>query len=188
MAAVELAPDTPTLLARAAGGDERAFGELYRRHQRAVAAVVAAKLASPDDRADAVQETFVRAWRRIATIEDPQRLLPWLYAIARNVCTDLQRASARRPSTSLDALELDEESADLGPDGTAELSALVAAIGEVGALLSRRDAAVLSMVVNLGFGPPDVAVALGITENNARVVVHRARRRLLRELALRGLP
>jgi DNA-directed RNA polymerase specialized sigma24 family protein len=46
------------------------------------------------------------------------------------------------------------------------------------AQLSARDAAAISMVVHLGFGPNEVAAALDISYGNAKVVLHRARQRL----------
>jgi RNA polymerase sigma factor (sigma-70 family) len=49
---------------------------------------------------DAVQETFVKAWRASSTF-DPQRDLgPWLYTIARRVALDIGRRERRRPATT----------------------------------------------------------------------------------------
>ena len=50
--------------------------------------------------------------------------------------------------------------------------------------LSRRDAAAVTMVTQLGFTPAQVADALGVTQGAAKVIVHRARRRLRNALAL----
>jgi RNA polymerase sigma-70 factor (ECF subfamily) len=45
---------------------------------------------------DAVQETFVRAWRNAATFEGRSSVRSWLYRIATNVCIDMQRQVQRR--------------------------------------------------------------------------------------------
>ena len=50
-------------------------------------------------------------------------------------------------------------------------------------MLSSRDAAAMSMAVNLGFGPSEIAAALDITPGNAKVVLHRARKRLREAMA-----
>ena len=50
--------------------------------------------------------------------------------------------------------------------------------------LSPRDAAAVTMVTQLGFAPGQVAAALGVTPGAAKVIVHRARRRLRNALAL----
>ena len=46
------------------------------------------------------------------------------------------------------------------------------------AVLSPRDATVLTLVAQLGFTSADLSEALGVTQNNAKVILHRARRRL----------
>jgi RNA polymerase sigma-70 factor (ECF subfamily) len=57
---------------------------------------------------DAVQETMVRAWRRIDGFEGRSTLRTWLYSIATNVCLDMRRRPHRRP-----------QPIDLGPSSTA---------------------------------------------------------------------
>ena len=50
---------------------------------------------------DMVQETMVRAWRNIGTLNpDPQALRPWLFAVARRIAVDRFRAVAVRPKES----------------------------------------------------------------------------------------
>ncbi len=67
-------------------------------------------LGSAADAEDAVQETFVRAWRGIDRFEGRAALRTWLYKIASNVCFDALAANQRRampvdlgPSTTFDA-------------------------------------------------------------------------------------
>ena len=53
-------------------------------------------LGSAFEAEDAVQETFIRAWRGYATFEGRSALRSWLYRIATNVCLDMLGASQRR--------------------------------------------------------------------------------------------
>jgi RNA polymerase sigma-70 factor (ECF subfamily) len=53
-------------------------------------------LASPFDADDAVQETFIRAWRGYDSFEGRASLRSWLYKIATNVCLDIRRSVERR--------------------------------------------------------------------------------------------
>src|SRR5579859_1762110 len=53
-------------------------------------------LGSPFEAEDAVQETFLRAWRAYDRFEGRSALRSWLYRIATNVCMDLLSSRARR--------------------------------------------------------------------------------------------
>jgi len=62
-------------------------------------------LGSFEEAEDAVQETFLRAWRRRDTFDGSAAYRAWLYRIATNVCLDLMRRNNRRPrSRSLESL------------------------------------------------------------------------------------
>ena len=149
---------TAELVRRAAQGDQPSFTALYDRYARSVAAVVADRLRSPDDRADAVQDTFIRAWSKLDTLRDTEQFAPWLYAIARNAATSIGRRHARRAESELpDAAELAAPGASAAE--LTESAELLDAVSSAGALLSPRDATVLSLAVNLGFGPAEIAVA-----------------------------
>jgi RNA polymerase sigma-70 factor (ECF subfamily) len=68
-------------------------------------------LGSSHDGDDVVQETLLRAWRAKGSLDDPQRVRPWLYRIATNVCLDELK---RRPPRLL-ASDASPPSADAGP-------------------------------------------------------------------------
>lgn len=166
-------------------GDRQAFEPLYRENLGAVYSAVRDQLRDPERIADAVQETFARALASLDKLRDPDRFRPWLLAIARHTAVDFRRSQNR--------VVLDElTDTDLAtPDGhdPAELAALRDTAALVSGLvvgLSQRDAVALSLVT-LGFEVADIATALRITHGAAKVMLHRARRRLRAALVLQLL-
>jgi RNA polymerase sigma-70 factor (TIGR02960 family) len=72
------------------------FGELAERHRRELHVHCYRMLASFDEAQDAVQETFLRAWRGRSGFDGSGQFRAWLYRIATNVCLDMLRSSGRR--------------------------------------------------------------------------------------------
>ena len=77
-------------------GDEAAFAALTDRHRRELHIHCYRMLASFDEAEDAVQETFLRAWRGRDGFEGGALVRAWLYRIATNVCLDMLRRRSRR--------------------------------------------------------------------------------------------
>jgi RNA polymerase sigma-70 factor, ECF subfamily len=92
---VDATPAAP-LLAAAAAGDAEAFCQLTGPHRRELAVHCYRMLGSLDDAEDAVQETLLKAWRRLSGFEGRSSLRAWLYRIATNVCLDALDHRARR--------------------------------------------------------------------------------------------
>ncbi len=89
-------------------------------HRRELTGYCYRMLGSGSEAEDAVQETFIRAWRRIDSFEGRSSLRSWLYRIAHNVCLDMVRSVQRRarpmelgPSSSADG--------DIGPTRSEEM-------------------------------------------------------------------
>ncbi|HEY8455495.1 MAG TPA: RNA polymerase sigma factor [Actinopolymorphaceae bacterium] len=177
--------DVASLVEAVRGGDREAFAPLYREHVGAVHLAVRDHLHDPERIADAVQETFARALASLHKLRDPGRFRPWLLAIARHTAVDIRRNQNRISLDELDETDLTTQDAD----DPAELAALRDLAGVVNGLvigLSQRDAIALSLVT-LGFDVADIAAALQVKKGAAKVVLHRARRRLRAALVLQLL-
>jgi RNA polymerase sigma-70 factor (ECF subfamily) len=85
---------------------EREFGALVERHRRELHVHCYRMLASFDEAEDAVQETFLRAWRNRERYEEGTYFRAWLYRIATNVCLDLLRSRSRQATEMTSFAEL----------------------------------------------------------------------------------
>ena len=170
----------------AIGHDPDAFEAFYRQHLEAVQSFVARRVESPEDAADLTAEVFLatirasRDYRGEAVVP-----LAWLYGIARRVVAGHHRSTARavRAVRRIDARELlDDESTDrivARLDGQREARRVYRSLAE----LPERQRAVVELVALDGLSLTEAAGALGISPGNARVLYHRARRRLAGALA-----
>ena len=179
-------PQDGELVRRVREGDRNAFTDLYRRHAGAVHAAVRDNVRDADTAADVVQESFARALARLDTLREPDRFRPWLLSIARHAAVDQRRHRGRVGALTDEAAEA-LPCQRPRPDDHAETTELAELLENGVAALSPRDATALSLVTHLGFGPSDLATALGVKPNAAKVIVHRARRRLRDAVALQVL-
>ena len=76
--------------------DEATFEDLTNQHRRELHVHCYRMLASFDEAEDAVQETFLRAWRARDTFGGDGQARAWLYRIATNACLDLLRSRRGR--------------------------------------------------------------------------------------------
>src|SRR5260370_5344772 len=83
---IGLPPDAE-VVARVLGGDTEAFSLIVRRYEASLLRFAARMLGSSGDAEDAVAESFVRAYRHLASCREPARLRTWLYRIVANRCT-----------------------------------------------------------------------------------------------------
>jgi len=92
-------PERSADVTAAVAGDEAAFSGLIERHRRELHVHCYRMLASFEEAEDAVQETFLRAWRSRDTFDGGSLFRAWLYRIATNVCLDTLRRNSRRLTT-----------------------------------------------------------------------------------------
>ena len=86
--------------------DRSEFTASVQRHRRELHVHCYRMLGSFEESEDAVQETFLRAWRRRDTLKAHSALRAWLYKIATNACLDALDKRPRRPTASGEVLWL----------------------------------------------------------------------------------
>jgi RNA polymerase sigma factor (sigma-70 family) len=167
------------LAVAAAAGDRGAFAGIYDRYADRLHDFCVGMLRDRDAAADCVQDVFCTAATTLNQLREPDKLRPWLYAIARNEA--LRRIRARRREQPTDELP-DAASADAGPDTLAARSELANLIAEAAGGLSDRDRTVLELGYRHGLEGPDLAEALGVSPATANKMVHRLRDTMQRSL------
>lgn len=142
---------------------------------------------NPAEAEDLTQETLLRAYGKLATLQDPARLTPWLYRIATNVTYDrFRQASYRhRPqSLSADAEGSDgqaaEDVADPEPrlDKVMEQQEMSSCVQDYIEALPQSYRAVILLHDVQGLTNPEIAEMLGLSLATVKIRLHRARNRL----------
>jgi len=166
------------------------FDELTRRHRRELHVHCYRMLASFDEAEDAVQETFLRAWRGRDSFDGSDQSRAWLYRIATNVCLDMLRTRRSVPRlTSFaevpwlqpypDTL-LDQASEAVSPEEAPEDAAIrreaisLAFLAALQVLPPRQRAALIARDV-LGWPAAETASALRTSVPAANSALQRAR-------------
>src|SRR5260370_8154827 len=80
-------PPDAEVVVRVLGGDAEAFSLIVRRYEASLLRFAARMLGSNGDAEDAAAESFVRAYRHLASCREPARLRTWLYPIVANPST-----------------------------------------------------------------------------------------------------
>jgi len=166
-----------SILVRAAqDGDVDAFEELVRRYQTSIYRVALRKLGSPADAQDAVQETFVRAWRALPRFRHDSAISTWLYRIVTRRALD--RIASRRSTGTLNEVE-----AEAGPDPAqaAEHQERLRAIRRAIAKLPPDQRAALVLREFEGLSYQEVAQVLGASVPAIKTRIHRARLTIIQQ-------
>jgi RNA polymerase sigma factor (sigma-70 family) len=160
------------MVAAIVAGQTGGLAAAYDRYAPALYAYCRGLLGEPADADDAVQDTFIIAAAKLDGLRDPDRLRPWLYAVARNECRRRLRSRAL-PAPLDEAGEMTDGTVDLGADvERAELRALV---GAVLAGLNPRDREIIELNLRHDLAGRDLADALGVSMNQAHALASRAR-------------
>lgn len=160
-------------LARAAAtGDRRAFAMIYDRYADRLHDFCIGMVRDRDAAADCVQDVFCLAATQLPKLREPDRLRPWLYAIARNEA--LRCIKNRRREQVSDELP-DAASGDAGPETLAARNELANLIAEAAGGLGDRDRMVLELAYRHGLDGPELANALEVSPGTANKMVSRLR-------------
>nr|WP_298133737.1 RNA polymerase sigma factor [uncultured Pseudoxanthomonas sp.] len=174
-------------LPAAARGDKAAYGRVVALCQNAITGMALAITRDVQASEDIAQEVFLKGWRQLATLKNPDSFLPWLREITRNLARDHLRAQRRRPMTGETAEIALTLAADTAPTPaeTVLQTEQERAAREVIAMLPEESREVLLLYYREGQRSRQVAALLGITDAAVRKRLSRARQYVREELMAR---
>ncbi len=175
--------DDVVLIQRILAGDETAFARLVRKYQKQVHTLAWRKIRDFHIAEDITQETFLQAYQKLETLEDPTRFPRWLYVIADRLCIAWLRKNQRQTEPL--------EEADLSGIETEAYSRFVATehaetfaearrdlVEKLLAKLKENNRTVVTLHYLEGMSYAEIVNLLGVPENTIRSRLRRARQQL----------
>jgi RNA polymerase sigma-70 factor (ECF subfamily) len=172
---VEAPPVEAELVHDTLAGNGGAFSELVRLHSRRVFNFLHQMTRQPQDAEDLAQQTFIKAYRSLHRFDTSRPLASWLLTIARR--TALNHFRAAKP---WDEMPDDVESVEPSPATQAEEHDQIDDIWETARRkLSQREFEVMWLRYGENLSVAETARVARLTQTHVKILVFRARRRLL---------
>ena len=174
------------LVYRSLAGDEVAFTTLVKKYQKNVHALAWRKVGDFHIAEELTQDTFLKAYEKLATLKNPSRFAGWLYVIANRLCI----AWHRKQKPSLEYLEttsgeeIEASSYRHYEDEQREEASVEYQRGRIKNLLEKLPESERTVVTLHYLGEMTskaISEFLGVSPNTVRSRLQRARNRLLKE-------
>jgi RNA polymerase sigma-70 factor (ECF subfamily) len=174
-------------VARARAGDSDGFRVLVERHSRSVFRLAYRVTGNEQDAEDAVQETFLRAYRQLNRYESRSSFGTWLYRITANYCLDLIRVRKRYQDQTGSASEEQDAMAAVPAADTPQDRMVFSAevrdrISSALAALSEQERMAFVLRHYEGCSIEQISGVLGIGDNAAKHSIFRAVQKLRKAL------
>ena len=173
------APTDADLAIAAAAGDRAALAAIYHRYSRRLHDFCAGMTRDHHAAADCVQDVFCTVAVELPKLREPDKLRPWLYAIARRAAL---RTLRERHRESAFGEVPDSAATGPGPFTTTARNELAQLITQVSDGLCERDRRVLDLAYRKGLSGADLADALGVSTESAKKLTQRLRDTVERSL------
>ena len=172
------------LVEQVKNGSRDAFRELYEEYYDRLYFFVLKNVGNKEAAEDITQDAFVRSLEKIGTLEKPENYVTWLHTIAYHKCTDLLRS--RRCDAYFDTDEELEDAMEnhslnepvMVPEDYATDKDRARQLKEMIDSLKPDMKSVLILYYYNDMSLADVAKTMGLTENNVKQKLFRARRKL----------
>jgi RNA polymerase sigma-70 factor (ECF subfamily) len=157
-------------------------------HRKPIYRYILGIVRDPATAEDLTQETLLRAHKKLSSLEDPDKLVTWLYRIATNLCHDRFRQSSFRhrpesldiPADDAQESRTEPAQADSEPtlDKAFEQKEMSACVQSYLTGLPDDYRAVILLHDAEGMTNPEISEMLGVSLANVKIRLHRARKKL----------
>ncbi|MEO8681538.1 MAG: RNA polymerase sigma factor [Vicinamibacterales bacterium] len=177
--------DYAALVTAAGSGNQAALERLLMRAQEVAWRFSKTVCGHADDAEDAMQEALIKTYRYVGRIREPQAFRPWLYRTVRNACLMSRRKKVDEPAhlQSWDEvlpgpegpMHLDAPHPGKDPEQLAHNAALRRRLRKAMRGLPAQYRAIVFLREMEGLSTREVAKVMGISEDNVKTRLHRAR-------------
>ena len=174
-AVVNALSEDAALAAACRSGDLRAYERLYAMHGARMKNLARNVLGNPIDAEDAVQETFLKVQRSIASFRGQSSFATWTYRILMNTCYDARRSRLRKKEVANDD---SEETPRHEPRAPGAHPALRMALERALAKLTQHQRDVFLLYEVEGFRHLEIARMLEMTEAASKNTLFQAKKNL----------
>ena len=175
-AAANAATEDAALAAACRAGDLHAYERLYSAHGARMKNLARNVLGSTTDAEDAVQETFLKVQRSIASFRGQSSFVTWTYRILINTCYDARRSRLRKKEVA--ANHDSEETPRPEPRAPGAHPSLKMALERALATLTRHQRDVFLLYEVEGFRHAEIADMMDITETASKNTLFQAKKNL----------
>ena len=175
--------DDVELIQRILAGDEIAFANLIRKYERQIHAYALRRIGDFHIAEDITQETFLRVYQHLKTLNDPTQFTGWLYAIVNHLCIAWHRKN-RLQTQPLEETHISEiEREAYSRYITTEHAKTIAEaqrdlVEKLLTKLKENDREVITLHYFEEMTSSEIGMYLGVSENTIKSRLHRARQRL----------
>ena len=178
--------DDVKLIQRVLSGDDTAFSTLVKKYQKPVHALVWRKIGDFHIAEDLTQDTFLKAYQKLATLKEPQSFASWLYVIAANHCKTWLRKKRLSTQALQDTGTVELERAAYSGYVTEENEQRITqmqreVVKKLLAKLQESDRTIVTLYYLGGMTYEEISQFLGISVSAVKNRLYRARQSLKKE-------
>lgn len=185
------------MIEAASRGDQDAIAELYNRTYSSVYYTIRSVIRDDDTALDVLQDSYLKAFRRLDQLGDPSKFRAWVKRIARNQAVDVLRQKAAIPFSALESdgadpgppVDFEDTAPEHLPDVVIDRQETARLMKEILDALPDDQRAAISLFYYEEMSVAEIAEAMGVSENTVKSRLNYGRKKIeaqVRALEKRG--